>query len=266
MRRQYSGGFTSCGGEVAPHPVPPPPGRRLHRVSLPNRLHAASPAELQARLQAERRGTPFLLYRDADDRQQIVDLDGAGPRLTVGRKASNDVALPWDAEVSRVHAGIECAGEEWTVVDEGSRNGSYVNGERLHGRRRLRDGDVLIVGRTPLVYVAPADRVSDATAPARAPAAVAVSPAQRRVLVALCRPLLDDDRAGVPASNREIADELVLGLDTVKAHLRALFDAFGLEHVQQNAKRVVLARTAIERGLVTPEDLGDGEAPPWAGI
>jgi pSer/pThr/pTyr-binding forkhead associated (FHA) protein len=230
-------------------------------VSLPNRLHAASPAELQARLRAEQRGTPFLLFRDGDDRQQLVDLAGADARLTVGRRPANHVALAWDEEVSRVHASLVCTGDEWTVVDEGSRNGSYVNGQRLHGRRRLRDGDVLMLGRTSIVFVAPADRASEATVPARAPAAVAATPAQRRVLVALCRPLLEADGTGVPASNRQIAEELVLGIDTVKAHLRTLFDAFGLEDIEQNAKRSVLARTALERGIVTPTDV-EAAAPP----
>jgi hypothetical protein len=234
-------------------------------MPLPHRLHAATPAELQARLAAERRGTPFLLLRDPGDRQQLVELRAAAAgrgRVTVGRNPSNDVALPWDPEVSRVHAGLECAGDEWTVVDEGSRNGSFVNGERLQGRRRLRDGDVLTVGRTPVVYVAPGDREAEATAAASGAAAVAVTPAQRRVLVALCRPLLAPGGTGVPATNREVADELVLGVDTVKAHLGALFEAFGIEGVPQNAKRSVLARAAIERGLVTQADAaGAGRAP-----
>jgi predicted component of type VI protein secretion system len=231
-------------------------------MPLPHRLHAATPVELQARLHAERRGTLFLLLRDPGDGQQLVELAGAGPRVTVGRNAANHVALPWDPEVSRVHAALECAGDEWTVVDEGSRNGSYVNGERLQGRRRLRDGDVLTVGRTPVVYVAPGDREADATAAASGTAAVAVTPAQRRVLVALCRPVLSPDGTGVPASNRQIADELVLGADTVKAHLRTLFEAFGIEDVAQNAKRAVLARTAVERGLVTQGDLAGAASRP----
>ena len=47
-----------------------------------------------------------------------------------------------------------------------------------------------------------------------------LTPAQLRVLVALCRP------PDGPASNEEIADELTVSIDTVKTHMRALFDAF----------------------------------------
>jgi len=65
--------------------------------------HASTPAELTARLAAERAGTPFLLYRDGDGRQTITELDRATP-MTIGRRPDNGVALSWDAEVSRVHA------------------------------------------------------------------------------------------------------------------------------------------------------------------
>ena len=61
---------------------------------------------------------------------------------------------PWDTEVSRLHAVLARVGDEWTIADEGlSRNGSFVNGQRLRGRRRLRDGDAITIGRTLLVFL-----------------------------------------------------------------------------------------------------------------
>ena len=62
----------------------------------------------------------------------ILPLDGAatGSRSAAGPR--NEVALDWDSEVSRVHAALERAGEEWTLVDDGlSHNGTYVGGERV---------------------------------------------------------------------------------------------------------------------------------------
>jgi pSer/pThr/pTyr-binding forkhead associated (FHA) protein len=105
---------------------------------LPPPLRAVSPSELAARLEVERTGEAFLLYLDGAGRQQIVRLAARTQPLSVGRSASNDVALEGDDEVSRVHAMLEPVGNEWTVVDDGlSRNGTYVNGTRVHGRRRL---------------------------------------------------------------------------------------------------------------------------------
>jgi DNA-binding NarL/FixJ family response regulator len=75
------------------------------------------------------------------------------------------------------------------------------------------------------------------------------------VLVALCRPFAAGRTFATPASNRAIAEELVVSSDTVKSHMRALFDAFGIGPMPQNEKRAALAREAIERGIVTPREL-----------
>lgn len=221
---------------------------------LPHALHRSTPAELEARNEAQRRGAPFLLYRDGDAAQVIRGLGDAPDRLTIGRSESNDIALTWDAEVSRLHATLERVGDEWTFVDDGrSHNGSFIDGERIVGRRRLRDGDVIAVGRTMLVFNSPTGRESLRTATSQQRAAPKVSEAQLRVLTALCRPYAERSYA-VPPSNRQIADELVIGVETVKTHMRALFDAFELGDLPQHQKRAALAQRALESGLVPTRD------------
>jgi hypothetical protein len=113
---------------------------------------AHSPAELEARIEAERVGIPFLLYRDGGDRQQIFTPDEP-ERVTVGRAPTNDLSLDWDSEVSRLHAELERIGEHWTVSDDGlSRNGTHLNGDRVVGRRRLRSGDAIRFSRTVAIF------------------------------------------------------------------------------------------------------------------
>jgi pSer/pThr/pTyr-binding forkhead associated (FHA) protein len=217
--------------------------------------HTASPVELRDRLAAERRGTPFLLYRDGEDRQVIVELRDDHTRLTIGRSPRNDVALRWDSEVSRLHAELERIGDEWLIGDDDvSRNGTFVNGDRLRARRVLRAGDVITTGDTQLAFFTPAGGSVSATATAAHAAAVPdLTPAQRRVLVALCRPM---PARGVPASNREIAAELVVALDTVKGTLSRLFEHFGIGgDVPQNRKRALLARRALQSGVIGPHEL-----------
>lgn len=219
-------------------------------MQLPHALHRATPAELKERIEAERRGPPFLLYRDADGTQHIHDLGGNTERLTIGRSATNDIALAWDAEVSRLHAALEHVGGEWSLVDDGrSHNGSYIDGERVAGRRRLRDGDAIAVGRTVLVFRSPTGRESLRTATSQQRAAPKISEAQLRVLTALCRPYAGSAYA-VPATNKQIADELFIGVETVKTHMRALFDAFGLGGLPQHQKRATLAQRALQTGLL----------------
>jgi FHA domain len=212
-------------------------------------LRTVSPAELAERVHAERRGVPFIVYLDGEGRQQLVDLGERSQALSVGRGDANDIALPWDSEVSRVHAMLEPVGAEWTLVDDGlSRNGSFVNGERVRSRRRLTDGDLIGIGRTLIVYVAAAAPDAVPTATARDSMPPDLSPAQRRVLAALCRPAHEQPFAG-PPSNREIAEELVVSVDTVKSHLHSLFELFGVQDMPQNRKRAELVRRAFERGV-----------------
>jgi pSer/pThr/pTyr-binding forkhead associated (FHA) protein len=216
--------------------------------------HTSTPAELEARLRAEREGRPFLLYRDGDGRQVVAVLDPA-TRVTIGRRPDNDIPLQWDAEVSRVHAQLEPVHSDWALIDDGlSRNGSYVNGERITGRRRLQDGDRLCFGETQLLVRAPAHAGSLSTAVVGLrQGTIPLTPVQRRVVVALCRPLQDSAYA-TPATNRAIADEVHLSVDAVKAHLRVVFERLGLDELPQNQKRARLAAVALVNGLVRPHD------------
>lgn len=212
------------------------------------------PAELQEMIAAERRGTPFLFLRPAADGPlHIISLQTE--RLVVGRAPGSDLPVTWDPRVSGVHAYLERRGAHWVIEDDGlSRNGTFVGGERLHGQRTLRDGDIIQMGDTLIGYRDPQPEPVVETVAAPAPAAPEVSDAQRRVLVALCRPLADGSRA-TPATNDEIASELVLSLAAVKSHLRALFERFGLEDLPQNEKRVRLADRALAAGVVRAADL-----------
>jgi pSer/pThr/pTyr-binding forkhead associated (FHA) protein len=233
-------------------------GSRLRAVSRsPLDAHAASPEELRDRIAAERRGAPFLVYRTDNGGQVLLDLGTAGDRVTIGRRATNDVPLEWDSQVSRVHAALERVGDEWAVMDDGlSHNGTWVNGERLAGRRRLSDGDTISVGATLVAFRAPGgSSASRATVSAVGPQiGELLTPAQRRVLLALCRPFKDSPY-GTPATNQRIADELVVSVDTVKGTLRALFDAFGIGDLPQNEKRATLALQALRTGVVSRRDL-----------
>jgi hypothetical protein len=115
-----------------------------------------SPQEREQQELAQRHGDPYLMYRTEDARLQILSLPGSWDQINIGRSSAAEVSLHWDGEVSRVHAKLERLGEDWALVDDGlSRNGSFVNGERVAGRRRLSDGDRLRLGRTSLSFHAP---------------------------------------------------------------------------------------------------------------
>jgi pSer/pThr/pTyr-binding forkhead associated (FHA) protein len=220
-------------------------------------LGHSSPAEIAARLEAERQGTPHLVLRDGGAVQLIVPLGDQGRSLTIGRAEGSDVQVYWDRDVSRAHAELERVGGIWMISDDGlSSNGTFVNGERVGSRRRLRDGDVLRIGQTSVVFRDPVGGGMSSTnmaGPELMPPAI--SDAQRRVLVALCRPFKEPGPFTTPATNQEIAAELFLSVEAVKTHLRALFAKFSVEDLPQNQKRARLIERAFQTGLVSERDL-----------
>ncbi len=211
----------------------------------------ASPAELRALDAAAREAHPFLFLRDGDGGQRLVSL--WGERAVLGRAPGNDIEIAWDPRVSGIHAYLERRGPRWVIEDDGlSRNGTFVAGQRVRGRRTLKDGDVIQLGDTLLGFRDPSPRVA-ATVSVPTVAEPRVSEAQRRVLVALCRPIVEGER-GAPATNDAIAGELVLSLSAVKGHLRMLFARFGLEDAAQSQKRLLLAQRALAGGVVGAMD------------
>lgn len=225
-------------------------------MARPDAAHTASPTELQERLDAERAGIPFLLYRD-ERGQHIAVLDLGVARVTVGRSEEVDIRLVEDEQVSTLHAELERIGGQWTIADDGlSRNGTFVNGERIGGRRRLRDGDEVRFGGTLAIYREPAAvRAGETVTSSDAPAVQRLTDTQRRILIALCRPFRDGSPYATPATNQQIAEEVYLSVDAVKGHLRTLFDRFDVGDLPQNQKRARLAELALKGGLISIRDL-----------
>ncbi len=217
--------------------------------------HSLSPSELKEVLAAERRGGPFLIFRGAEGHLGLFAPARGGAAATIGRRAEMDLSISWDREVSGLHAELQHLGAEWTIADDGlSTNGTYVNGQRINGRQRLRDGDRIRVGRTLLVYNAATASAAVATVCSDERPVPQLTQTQRRVLLALCRPY----RAGgfsTPATNSQIAAEVCLSIDAVKMHLRSLFAKFELSDLPQNQKRARLVECALQFGVISPREL-----------
>ena len=167
------------------------------------------------------------------------------------------MALPWDTEVSRLHAELECIADEWTVSDDGlSRNGTFVNGSRISGRQRLRDGDVVRVGRTVLAYRRPASEDSRPTqiageqlALADLPPTAAPGPRRARAAVQARRVRHAGDQPGRSPTSCTSAST------RSSRTCASLFRRFGIEHLPQNQKRSRLVAEALQQGLVSTRDL-----------
>jgi FHA domain len=212
--------------------------------------------ELEARRAAERIGAPFLVYRDHAGSQHIFTLAGHWRSVTLGRREEADISIPWDPEMSRLHAELVPRAGEWTVNDDGlSQNGTWVNGLRLTGRRRLSDGDLLRVGRTLFAYCDPEPSSGGPTlVPGELSATPRFSEQQQRVLRALCRPLFTDGHGINQATDEEIAETTGISLDVVVLELDHLGRSMGLEDMPRADQRAEVALLAVRAGLVSADE------------
>jgi DNA-binding CsgD family transcriptional regulator len=172
-----------------------------------------------------------------------------GDQLTLGADTNNDVTID-DPGTSRLHAVLQRFAAGWSIRDMGSRNGTFVNGERISSEHVLADGDEILVGRVRMILrtsVRPGGPTQALADPPR------LTPRERDVLVELCRPLLDGDAFTEPASVGDIARALVVTDAAVKQHVANLYDKFGL--VDESRKRVRLANVALQTGAVSLGDL-----------
>lgn len=72
-------------------------------------------------------------------------------RLTIGRSSRNDICLG-DPFASRLHAEVRQEGDQMLLIDNGSANGTYLNGQRISGTMPLYPGDIIRIGETEIEY------------------------------------------------------------------------------------------------------------------
>lgn len=95
----------------------------------------------------------------------------------IGKGPRNDIVIA-DPAVSTTHAIVHAESGSYTITDTGSRNGTFVNGERVTGPRKLNHGDVVAIGLSKLTFrlgdytetgAIPLDQLPDVTKPAAPP-------------------------------------------------------------------------------------------------
>jgi Protein of unknown function (DUF3662)/FHA domain len=98
-----------------------------------------------AEAQGRRRAPRALLVLGA--RRLLVPPAGG----VIGRSRDCEIVLE-DTGVSRHHAELRPAGDEWTIADLGSTNGVLVNGQPIRGAQPISSGDLLELGSTEIVF------------------------------------------------------------------------------------------------------------------
>ena len=77
-----------------------------------------------------------------------TDFEVTSPLVMIGRGSDNAISFPEDTNVSRYHARIEQREDGFWLVDQGSSNGTTLNGAPVEGEMLLQDGDTILFGGT----------------------------------------------------------------------------------------------------------------------
>ena len=110
-----------------------------------------------------------FVIRPKDYEPSTVKLDRL--KLTIGRSSRNDICIS-DPFASRLHAEIKRENDTVMLVDNGSANGTFVNGKRVNGSLQLHVGDQVRIGETEIEYASDQqDMLSGATVYLAGPAA-----------------------------------------------------------------------------------------------
>jgi serine phosphatase RsbU (regulator of sigma subunit) len=99
-----------------------------------------------------------LLIQCPDGQTKTVPL--TGERISFGRSSAAELSFPEDAGLSRQHFAFELQGEDWTVKDLGSKNGTFVNNIPLKAQLILKPGDRITAGHLVVVYCPDADNAA----------------------------------------------------------------------------------------------------------
>jgi len=93
----------------------------------------------------------YLVIREGSKWTDVFRLV-PGQAVTIGRAPTNQIVLK-DDRCSRNHAELFLTGDQWTVRDLESRNGTVVGEELIKGDRLLLPGEIIRIGRSQLVFV-----------------------------------------------------------------------------------------------------------------
>ena len=89
----------------------------------------------------------------------LKEFELTGQSMTMGREPDNDIVVE-NLLVSGYHARIDPAGREYILTDLQSKNGTFVNGERVTSTK-LKDGDQILVGKHTIVFILSPEEIQE---------------------------------------------------------------------------------------------------------
>ena len=190
--------------------------------------------------------SPRIYITEPEQAPRSVGMDEG--RTVVGRGDHCDLCLD-DEAISYDHLEIVRHGPSLIAADLDSSNGTLLNGEALDRNRRLRNGDVLQVGRFRLEVALPPQTRHEVTAAAPSDG-IKLTEDERQVARALVAPYNEPGvRAGRPATRAEVAEALHVSERTIQRRLDGLATKLSITAETGRERPRLIAERVLELGL-----------------
>jgi hypothetical protein len=113
-------------------------GKRLSKVN-----------SILKKIESPPQNSSFIVQIEDNEPKSCMPLDK--DECTIGRTYECDFVISCK-KASRIHCKLSKSNENWTIFDSDSRNGIFVNGERIT-KKTLCDGDIIRIGNVELIFV-----------------------------------------------------------------------------------------------------------------
>ncbi len=212
----------AAGAKASPEVPPPAP-------NIPQRTVVLDVNAFDSKVEPSNVTPPTARLKILLPTGDVFDRELASSETQIGKGPRNDIVIA-DPAVSTAHATVRLEGAVYTINDIGSRNGTFVNGDRVEGPRQLSHGDVIGIGLTKLTFLLSehsetvaidAGAVAEASSPAVPPALTEGSLALAVVAAGLATKS-DVDRVRADSKGRRLYRILIEGHIASEADLRDL--------------------------------------------
>lgn len=105
------------------------------------------------RLDPTRAGAPRYGFEELEETGDVAFHEIVTEMFRIGRDHDSNLVIRGDTKTSRRHAHVQRKGLKFFIADDGSSNGTRVNGKKIDGEHELQSGDIVVIGSHTFKFI-----------------------------------------------------------------------------------------------------------------
>jgi len=105
------------------------------------------------RLDPTRAGAPKFGFEELEETGDVAFHEIVTEIFRIGRDHDSNLVIRGDTKTSRRHAHVQRKGLKFFIADDGSSNGTKVNGKKIDGEHELQSGDIVVIGSHTFKFI-----------------------------------------------------------------------------------------------------------------